>query len=388
MATRPSGSDSGFHTEVVGWRGLSDAREAWKVLTCRTIEPNVFYDPDFALPVIEALGFSDAIRAFLVWRDTKAGERVLAGLFPFIVSRRWGVPVTSGEAFIHPYAMSSAPLVDAEWTSETLSAFFVWLDQGSDAPAAWLFRFLPQDGPLYAALTDQATRASARVGLFGAYERAVLDGESLDAGQSEAALSTKRRREYRRLRRKLAEHGTVSVTRATTPDTDKSAMAEFLALEASGWKGRRGTAAAMAPSTRQMFEEIAEGLSASGQIRIDALRVDGAPVAMAMSCGVGNRWWLWKISFDEAFARYSPGVLAVLDVSEMAVRDGDHYDSCALPGIPMIERAWRQRRPYADMLIAPARLRRTRQAAVVSLEGLRRQAETTARRARDLIRKK
>jgi CelD/BcsL family acetyltransferase involved in cellulose biosynthesis len=373
--------------KVVDHSHLARIRGDWKALAARALEPNVFYDPDFALPAIAALGQSEAFRALLVTTDEPDGRSRVSGLFPFTLSRRWGVPVTAGVAFIHPYAMSSAPLVDEGGERETISAFLAWLERGQDAPAAWLFRFLPQDGPLKEALDEALAKSDMLVRTYARYDRAVLEGSQTDQATFEAALSPKRCREYRRLHRKLGEHGTVTVTRAVEPDDVKVAIGEYLVLEASGWKGRRGTAAALTAETREMFEAIAAGLSQTGQIRVDALRVDGAPAAIAVSCGIKGSWWLWKISFDEDYARYSPGVLAVLDVSEMGVRDGDLYDSCALPGIAMIERFWRQRRPYADMLIVPKRLGALGGAAV-GLESLRRQAEMAARRARDVVRGK
>ncbi len=372
---------------VVDHVRLAEARVDWKALAKRALEPNVFYDPDFALPAVAALGQTKALRAVLVHTDEVDRPGRVCGLFPFTLSRRWGVPVTAGVAFIHPYAMSSAPLVDPDGAGATVAAFLRWLERGEGAPAAWLFRFLPQDGPLKDALDEALAESDMLVRTYARYDRAVLDGPQIDLADFEATLSPKRYREYRRLRRKLGEHGAVTVTRAVEPDDVQAAIEEYLALEASGWKGRRGTAAALTAETRKMFEAIAGGLSQTGQIRVDSLRVGRAPAAIAVSCGIKDSWWLWKISFDEDYARYSPGVLAVLDVSEMAVRDGDHYDSCALPGIAMIERLWRQRRPYADMLIVPRRLGALG-GAVVGLESLRRQAETAARRARDVIHSK
>lgn len=373
-------------TAVVDHAHLARMRGAWKALAARALEPNVFYDPDFALPAVAALGQTKAFRALLVSTDEPDGRSRLAGFLPFMLSRRWGVPITAGVAFIHPYAMSSAPLVDRDGARATVSAFLAWLETGKDAPAAWLFRFLPQDGPLQTVLEEALAESDTLVRTYARYDRAVLDSPHLDEDSFEATLSPKRNREYRRLRRKLGEHGTVTVTRAAEPDDVKAAIGEYLALEAAGWKGRRGTAAALSAETRHMFEAISGGLSKTGQIRVDALRVDGSPATIAVSCGIKDSWWLWKISYDETFAAYSPGVLGVLGVSENAIAAGDHYDSCALPGIAMIERLWRQRRPYADMLIVPKRLGALG-GAVIGLESLRRQTEAAAKVARTTLRK-
>ncbi len=372
-----------FTMETVDRAGLERVRDAWKALAGRAAEPNVFYDPDFALPAIHALGHDADIAALLVWRS-EGGDAVLTGVFPFLIRKRWGVPIGVGEAFVHPYAMSSAPLVDRDAAEGTVAAFFDWLDRDGAAPAAWLFRFLPEDGPVHEAIAMRA--GSARLTRHGAYGRAVLEGDSLDGGYLDRAIGSKRRKEYRRLRRKLAERGAVTATRADDPASVRAGVEEFLALEVSGWKGERGTAAALSPAIVQMFEEIAAGLSAGRGMRIDALRVDGRPIAVAASCGEGRNWWLWKIAYDEAFAAYSPGVQLVIEITEAAIAagDGEHYDSCALPGIPMIERIWRQRRPYADLLIAPAKLGML-QTATAGLEDTRRGAERLAKQLLGLV---
>lgn len=370
-----------FVTETVDREGLVRIRDAWKALAGRAAEPNVFYDPDFALPAIEGLVAGAAIRALLVWCDDGPSGRRLTGVFPFIAKRRWGVPLSVGEAFIHPYAMSSAPLVDRQAVPETVAAFLDWLE-GDTSPAAWLFRFLPEDGSLHAAFVDAAGLRKAALSRHGAYHRAVFDGGSVDERYLDVALGSKRRKEYRRLRRRLADHGEVTVTRAEAPDTVAAGIDAFLALEAAGWKGARGTAAALSPEIARMFKAIAAGLAASGQIRVDALTVDGKPVAVAVSCGEGTDWWFWKIAYDEDFATYSPGVQLVAEITQAAIaaRDDETYDSCALPGIPMIERLWRQRRPYADVLIAPATLGGLRGMAG-RLETWRRRMERLAKRA-------
>ena len=136
-----------------------------------------------------------------------------------------------------------------------------------------------------------------------------------------------------------------------------------------------------------MFEQIGDGLGAHCEMRIDALRVDGRAVAMAVSCGHDRTWWLWKVAYDEGFSAYSPGVLLLLDITERAISEGkgEHYDSCALPGIALVERVWRQRRPYRDLLIAPARLGRYGRTTALGLEASRRLAEASAKKALKLL---
>src|ERR1043165_4582908 len=65
---------------------LADARGEWRDLAARALEPNVFYDPAFALPAARVFGAD--VGAVLVW--SKASPRLI-GLFPARVERRYGV---------------------------------------------------------------------------------------------------------------------------------------------------------------------------------------------------------------------------------------------------------------------------------------------------------
>ena len=63
------------------------------------------------------------------------------------------------------------------------------------------------------------------------------------AGYLDHAIPHKKRKELRRLRKRLADAGTLTSTTTADPSALTAALLDFLALEASGWKGRAGTAA-------------------------------------------------------------------------------------------------------------------------------------------------
>ncbi len=369
----------GMTADRLGWSDLQAAREEWKALAAGAAEPNVFLDPDYALAVLPAIGLADRLEALAVRR---AGR--LVGLFPFVRRRRWGVPVAVGEALVQPYGPSAMPLVAADAVEDTVEAFLDWLSTDADAPAAWLFRLLPGDGPVDRALRDALAGRGMAAGDFAAHGRAVFEA-SAGPEWLAGALPKKARKEFARLERRLAERGEVVRTTAREPADIAGAIAEFLALEAAGWKGRRGTAAASQAATAEMFQAATAALSANAQCRVDALRLDGRPVAMTISLGCGESWWLWKIAYDEGLANVSPGVRLVIALTdEVAAGGHGHWDSCALPGIGMIERLWRARRPYSDLLIVSGTGGIARAAPL--LERARRSAEQAAKALRDRLR--
>ena len=93
-----------------------------------------------------------------------------------------------------------------------------------------------------------------------------------------------------------------------------AALSDYFAIEAGGWKGRAGTAAARQPKLRLFIEQVLSQLATEGKVRIDRLLIGDRPIAaslLLLSEGVG---WLWKIAFDETYARFSPGFFNVLNL--------------------------------------------------------------------------
>ena len=67
----------------------------------------------------------------------------------------------------------------------------------------------------------------------------------------------------------------------------------------------------------------------------------------------------FKIAYDEAYARFSPGVLLELDNLDLLARgDIDWMDSCAAENHPMIDSLWGERRTIVRVSLPLAGARR------------------------------
>src|SRR5262249_45171691 len=150
-------------------------------------------------------------------------------------------------------------------------------------------------------------------------------------------VTHKKLKELRRQRRRLEESGALVHMAASGPAA-AVALTDFMALEAAGWKGRSGGAARAHAATEAFMREAVTALGAEGDARIDRLIHDGHPVAASITLRSGNAAWFWKIAYDEAFARSSPGVQLTLDLTRDLLADASlaHTDSCATAGHPMI----------------------------------------------------
>jgi CelD/BcsL family acetyltransferase involved in cellulose biosynthesis len=246
--------------------------------------------------------------------------------------------------------------------------------------------YLVEDGPVAGELAEAVARRGGRLAGFDRHQRALLAPGDHRDGYLDNALGRKKRKELGRLRRRLDETGGVTFTLAHEPAAVRRAMAEFFALEARGWKGVRGTAAAQVMAIRHFMDDAVAGLASRGQAWVTRMRHADRTIAAGVLLKSGNGAWFWKIAYDETVGRASPGVQLTVDLTEALLTAPAiaWCDSCATAGHPMIDSIWLERRTMVDQLIglSPHSFALARQ-----LETMRRSAIATARCVRDLLRR-
>jgi CelD/BcsL family acetyltransferase involved in cellulose biosynthesis len=352
---------------------LAAHSDAWRALAARALEPNVFYEPEFALPAAPVFGAN--VSALLVW--SASGQ--LLGFFPSRRERRYGaIGVQTG--WTHPYGPLGLPLVDREHAIRVVAAWLNHLAHEPDGPSLLLLPLLPE-GPFATALHSVLGQSGCRSAPFGRHRRALLKPGEARADYLQRALSPKRRKEIRRLRRRLEDLTGVSHVRAASPNEVAAATQEFLRLEASGWKGAARTAAALKPPINRFVELALGGLAAAGKARADLLLAGQKPIAAAITLSSGDTAWSWKIAYDESFSRYSPGVQLLLDVTGELLAPGGpaQADSCAVADHPMIDPIWRERLVVGDLLVAVKPQSRFAFALACRAETARRRAQAAAK---------
>jgi CelD/BcsL family acetyltransferase involved in cellulose biosynthesis len=150
----------------------------------------------------------------------------------------------------------------------------------------------------------------------------VLD---LSAGWDEvyrSNLSSKRRNHHRRRRRQLSELGRVEVSVATTEAELEQALEDAFALHELRWQGRPDGSGFATPVGRSFHHATASALAPLDVPRIVTLKVDGRPLAFHYYLVLEGRMYVYRIAFDPAFGRFSPGVVNTLDAIEAAAAEG------------------------------------------------------------------
>jgi len=366
--------------EWVSFAELAPLTTQWRELAGRALEPNVFYEPAFALEAAKVFGRD--IGAVLVWSGTSPRE--LLGFFPAqIEPRRYGFKLPVMVGWTHPYAPLGTPLVEREAAEPVIAAWLAFLGENLDMPELLLWPFLPMDGPFAGPLNAILRRAQLRFADFNCHGRAQFAPRDDDRlSYLERALGRRKYKELRRQGRRLGEIGALLFTTKTLPAAVATGIEDFFAIEARGWKGKAGTASADRDDIRQFFKTAMVELAAERKVLVSRLYLDGRPIAAAITLRSADTAWFWKITYDEDFRRYSPGVMLTAAVTEELADDITiaRVDSCATANHPMIDHIWRERLALGDRLVElrpgarftrARRLELVRRAAIAAAKELR-----------------
>jgi CelD/BcsL family acetyltransferase involved in cellulose biosynthesis len=355
----------------------------WRALAQRAIEPNGYYLPAWELAVSATARGRTSASALPAFDDLSTR---LIGLMPVIsLWQAWKIPLPALVS-AHPYGTLCSPLIDRDASAEAATRL---LQRARDAGAhALILRDVALDGAAMASLKEMLGQSGLKPRVLSSYIRASLDATQDGDKLLNEALGAKKLKELRRQRHRLAEHGAVAFDVARKPDAIRPALETFLQLEASGWKGKRGTALIQDAGDATCIRRAVPALAETAQCEIVTLRAGAIPVAAGIVLRHQDRAFFFKLGIDERFAKYSPGVQLTLDLTRHLCADPAiaSADSTASAGHPMINPIWRGRFAIGDVLI-PLRRNDPVVALIHAALITRGVARETARRAIHLLRK-
>jgi CelD/BcsL family acetyltransferase involved in cellulose biosynthesis len=363
------------------------AASQWRALADRAIEPNGYYLPDWELAVnASARGRTGASALIASGDASPAQDSALIGLLPVIsMWRAYKIPLPVLVS-ADPYGSLGTPPLDCDRAGDAIVGL---MNAARKVGAhALILRDMPLEGAAMKAVDDVLRQSGMHPTVLQSHARACLDARR-DADQLlQDALGTKKLKELRRQRNRLAEHGAVSFDVARRPEDVAAALETFLTLEASGWKARRGTALAQDDGDASFIRSATQALAQRGQCEIVSLHAGATAVAAAIVLRHEDRAFYFKLGVDERFSKFSPGVQLTLDLTRHLCADPEIAlaDSTADADHPMINPIWRGRLAIADVVI-PLRPNDPLVPIVHAAMTLRRLVREPARRLVQLIRK-
>ena len=247
--------------------------------------------------------FGRDVMAGLVW-SRGVPERLL-GFFPVrIERRRYGIPMPVLVGWTHPYGPLGTPLVDRECSEAAVAA---WLDHVAAGPGAAEAAADAVSCRREGAVAQRSKRRSSRAAAAAPISRRIAARccaptasatgylDARDAAQ-EAQGTAPAAEPARRLGAVTSEtHDRADPAHST------AALNDFLALEASGWKGRAGTAARGNDGDPPLRRTGGDRARRRRQGERRAAALGGRAVAARSDAAQRRQAWCWKIAYDEGF---------------------------------------------------------------------------------------
>ena len=322
---------------------------AWNTLAQFAIEPNPFHESWYLLPALRGLDTDETVQMLLF----EAGD-MLAGMIPIAREPRYyGRRIPHLGSWTHPNCFLGAPLVAPGFERAFWRVLLEWADARTGNALFLHLSDLPLHGPLFEALTSELAEQARDFGIVYREERALLETEQTPEEYFTDSLSGKQRSELRRKLARLSEQGKVAFVRQSDGEALNSWIDAFLTLEGAGWKGITKSSLNSLSTTSTLFREALLGAAAQRKLQRRSLTLDDRPIAMMTSFLTPPGAFGYKCAFDEAYARYSPGML--LQCENLLILDRQDirwFDSCCAPDNAMINHLWRERRAIGRISIA------------------------------------
>jgi CelD/BcsL family acetyltransferase involved in cellulose biosynthesis len=288
-------SESGF-TELSG---------AWDELVRAMPRPSPFLLHAWLLEWLRHYGGASELAVQAVFRDG-----ALVGAFPLVHKTRRGLRVAR---FMGGEQPSLADLLLAPSEDPTTGAALIE-QASSEHDFAELFG-LGEDSRV-------ARAAPGRLHLFRRADAPVLELTDDWDALYQAKVSAKRRSQDRRRLQQLKERGSVEFSLARSRKEVELALADAFRLHALRWEAR-GDGSGFATPTGVSFHRAALGaLADQDVVRLMTMTFAGQAIAFTLAFALGGRLYGYRMAFDPSFARYSPGIVSLVELLASASQEG------------------------------------------------------------------
>lgn len=342
---------------IVAIRQLSDGDVlAWRDLAVNAIEPNPLFEVECLMPA--AILLPNGGEILLVIAED---EGRFFGCLPVVWVPRDAPPSSTWPGIRRPAFSTQVrrsrydgtPLVREQRGVETMSTLLSVLRRGDYFKSADIFvlEALDADGPVASYVASAARQLELPIHTYRTWIRPVVRRrDDMNYRASSDYLSD---RKVAKLRRQLAEKLGGEVKIVDRSD-DASAVDQLVAIEAAGYKSKTGVAMLTHPGESEWFREMCSQFRAEHRIHLYSLQVGETVLAMQLLVRAGEGLFGLQTVYDEAYAKFSPGIQLELEGIRSFHNDTDAQwlDSCTYAGNETLLRLYPDRRSVSTVLIA------------------------------------
>ncbi|QGP78595.1 GNAT family N-acetyltransferase [Sphingobium sp. CAP-1] len=325
----------------------ADDRACWAALSAQAGAANIFAQDWF---MDAALSHAHDGRDVLL-AVVSLGRGPWLGVMPLMAEWRFGRwPAHIWHNWSATNQFLGTPLVAAQSAHIFWDYLLTFLDTRAGGEILLHFDGFDADDPVSMALFDHCRQEGRALHTIQCVDRPAHRAGDDGAGRGDPKTQGRLRSLLRRLER---DHGPVAVTLLDPAQPCAPWIDAFLELEASGWKGRAGSALGSDPATEALFRTVIERGHANGSARLASLSTGGHVIAMSSWFESATWGHGFKMAYDEGYRAYAPGQLLMHDVSDRIGRRPDmSFDTCVPRGANHYHRLWHGNRRIIDGAVA------------------------------------
>jgi CelD/BcsL family acetyltransferase involved in cellulose biosynthesis len=236
------------------------------------------------------------------------------------VERHYHVPVRTIRCWVNSHAQRASLFLrcDADAAAEAIIAHWARC-----APQWDLLRLqgMPE-GAFARALMRHAAALRCRCLSVRTWAHSRLEIDRSWEDYFRRVISTDTRKEVERQGRRLDELGSTGWRNHGSTEAMTVAFDDFMKVEAASWKQLAGETIASRPTLVAFYRDVLRSFATKGEALVTVLYLDNSPICASLNLLARGRLLSLKTSFDERFAKYSPGSQLYRHLIAHAFREG------------------------------------------------------------------
>ncbi|NTF34598.1 GNAT family N-acetyltransferase [Rhizobium skierniewicense] len=300
-----------------------DLQEELDFLSNRVVEPNIFFTGKLLAPAMPRVD-NRAVR-FALMRDENGIRSRMRFLMPFTVEKPgFSVGPSILRAWSNPFGPLGTPLVDSEGAAETIDNLLDALSQPElRLPNVLVLPTLRLDGAFTRMIKAIALSRNLPLATAEPHRRMMLESQTDATLYLQNVLSVGQLQELQSHWQHLESVGTLTHDIARQPQDIRLRTEEFLALEASGSKGRKRSALVSDRYRAAFAREAITNLAEVDSVRIHTVNLNGQAIASAVVFMTMGEAYVWKLAVDEDYSRQSIERLLMQKLTEWHLDDAN-----------------------------------------------------------------